>query len=79
MVDANSKNNICTEGHLKNNHPPPTIKNGPESFYKFALYFIQLKHCAHFAHLLTGHTEAALPGYLEKGMHQANIFSRGDT
>ena len=35
MVDAKNIYNICTEGHLKNdNHPCPSLKNGPEPFYK---------------------------------------------
>ena len=32
MADAKSKNNICTEGHLKNdNHPQTALRN---LFYK---------------------------------------------
>ena len=35
IVDAKGKKNICREGHLNNNNRPrPTLKNGPESFYK---------------------------------------------
>ena len=56
-----SKSNICTEDYLNNilaqpqKRPLTILQN-----YNFALYFIQLKHCAHFTHVLTDFTEVAL-------------------
>ena len=45
MVDAKSRNNICIDGHLKNdNHSQLTLKNGPEPFLPIIiLHYIQLR------------------------------------
>ena len=61
-ADAKSKNSICTEGQqVIILVRPSKIASNHCTNYNFALYFIQLKHFVHFAHILNDHTEAALP------------------
>ena len=80
MAYSKSKINICTESHLtNNNHPCLTLKTTLNHFtnYNSALYFIQLKHCAHFAHVLTDHTEASRENWKRVRINQ--ICSPGGT
>ena len=77
MADAKSKNNICTEGHLKNdNHPHPTLKKIHFTNYNFVLYFLQLKHYVYFALVLTDHIKAPLP-HLVRGSASTKYFLQG--